>query len=61
MSLDEQALNTIINSEFTVYGGAGNIATNALDQCDPDNMSEQKVEDVSRVTSKNVYGMVLKQ
>ena len=61
MSLDEPALNEIITSEFNVYGSASAVAINALDQCDPDNMSEQKVENVSRLTSKNVYGMVLKQ
>jgi hypothetical protein len=61
MSLDEPALNEIITSEFNVYGSASAVAINALDQCDSDNMSEQKVQNVSRITSKNVYGMILKQ
>jgi len=61
MSLDEKVLDTIITSEFNVYGGASDVTINALDQCDTDNMSEQKVKNVSRLTSKNIYGMVLKQ
>lgn len=63
MSLDEQVLDmdTIITSEFNVYGGAGDIVNNALDGCDIDTMTEQKLEDVSRITSKNIYGMILKQ
>ena len=61
MSLDELVLDKIITSEFNVYGGAGDIVNNALDRCDIDTMTEQKLEDVSRITSKNVYGMILKQ
>lgn len=61
MSLDEQALNKIITLEFNVYGGEGDIVNNTLDRCGIDTMTEQKLEDVSRITSKNVYGMVLKQ
>jgi len=61
MSLDEQVLDTIITSEFNVYGDAGAIVNNALDRCDTDTMTEQKLEDVSRITSKNIYGMILKQ
>lgn len=65
MSLDEQALNEqlnkIITLEFNVYGGEGDIVNNTLDSCDINTMTEQKLEDISRITSKNVYGMVLKQ
>jgi hypothetical protein len=57
MSLD--ILNAI-TSEYEKYGTSDTL-TAALDQCDPDSMTYQKLENVSKVTSKNVYGMVLQQ
>ena len=53
-------LNAIITSEYKKYGTSDTL-TAALDQCDPSSMTDQKLKNVSKVTSKNVYGMVLQQ
>jgi hypothetical protein len=61
MSLVKDTLNAIITSEYEEYGTSDTTLTAALDRCDTGSMTDQKLENVSKVTSKNVYGMVLQQ